>query len=559
MAKQNMRCWLYDRLSRDDDKEQNSLTNQRKIITEYAKSHGYTIVGESSDDNMTGMNFEREGIEKICEAAEAKKIDAVIVKDLSRLGRHKTQTALFIDYLQGLNVRVISVSENIDTFNEDDDLIIGFKQILNDFYAKDISRKIRFGYRQKQKDGLVIVPPFGYFKDKNTKQVVIIEECADIVRRIFHLYLDGYGFTTIARRLNDQGLKSPSYYQHQLLGKTFGPKKTKIGRNFMWNERTVDRILADRSYYGTLTCHKTETSKIKKTHTVVDSEDRYCHENFFPPIVTREIWEQAMTERASRVQRKVQASSNAPIHRYAGLLQCSECDASFTTKRRKFRENPERIEYVCSTYHRLGGSYCTSHRIDETALDEMLSREVLSLKDKAKSNWSRIEGFITQYTELNQANEVRIASIKKEIDELEQENSGYFRIMAKYPDREEASMKAMKENEDTIKCLQKQISEFKNLDILSQRKREKLKTSIDLLDDIVLSGAISKATINLLVDKILIHRVDDETIDVRFIMKGAFQNHVDLYETLWSMPNMNGDMVEKTLVEVLDQVEQMTA
>ena len=204
-----MRAWLYSRLSRDEDRELNSLTNQQKILTEYADSNGYKIVGSSSDDNISGMHFNREGIEKIYSAVEDKIIDAVIVKDLSRLGRHRTQTAMFIDYLRQNDVRVLSVTENIDTSNEDDDLMVGFKGIFNDMYARDISKKIRAGFNQKQKDGIIMIPPLGYFKDKNTRQVVIVEEHAEIVRKIFNLYVSGYGLKAIAKILNEEGIKSP--------------------------------------------------------------------------------------------------------------------------------------------------------------------------------------------------------------------------------------------------------------------------------------------------------------------------------------------------------------
>lgn len=159
-----MRSWLYYRLSRDEDEELNSLTNQRNIIYGFA--------------------------------------DVIVVKDLSRLGRHRTQTALFIDYLREHNVRVVSATENIDTFNENDDLIIGFKGLVNDFYARNGSRRVRTGFRQKQKEGIVMIPPFGYFKDKNTKQVVIVEEAAETVRLIYSMYLSGSGLKAIAKRLN---------------------------------------------------------------------------------------------------------------------------------------------------------------------------------------------------------------------------------------------------------------------------------------------------------------------------------------------------------------------
>ena len=208
-----MRVWLYYRLSRDEDDELNSLTNQRKIIYDYAVSQGHEIVGESFDDNVSGMHFNRDGIAKIYDVVEQGRIDAIIVKDLSRLGRHRTQTALFIDYLREHDVRVLSATENIDTFNENDDLIIGFKGLVNDFYARDGSRRVRTGYRQKQKEGIVITPPFGYFKDKNTKQVVVVEEAAETVRYIFSLYLSGHGMKAIARQLNDEKRKTPAQIQ----------------------------------------------------------------------------------------------------------------------------------------------------------------------------------------------------------------------------------------------------------------------------------------------------------------------------------------------------------
>ena len=171
-----MRAWLYYRLSRDEDQEMNSLHNQRQILVDYAEQHGYEIVGESFDDNVTGMTFNREGIGKIEDAVESGLVDTILVKDLSRLGRHRTQTAIFIDYLGENNVNVISVTEGINSADENDDLIIGFKQIVNDLYAKDISKKVRTGIRQKQKNkGLVETLPLGYYKDRNLNKVMIDE------------------------------------------------------------------------------------------------------------------------------------------------------------------------------------------------------------------------------------------------------------------------------------------------------------------------------------------------------------------------------------------------
>lgn len=184
-----MKTWLYYRLSRDEDQEMNSLQNQRQILIDYAEQHGHEIVGESFDDNVSGMTFNRKGLGELEDAIDEGKVELVLVKDLSRLGRHRTQTDLFIDHLRQNNVKVYSVTEGIDTTNENDDLLIGFKQIYNDFYAKDISRKIRAGVHQKQKKGLVVNLPMGYYKDKNTGTVMVDEIAAGIVREVYAMFL----------------------------------------------------------------------------------------------------------------------------------------------------------------------------------------------------------------------------------------------------------------------------------------------------------------------------------------------------------------------------------
>ena len=329
-----MRVWLYARLSRDEDSELNSLTNQQNILREYAEKNGYEIAGESADDNISGMHFNRPGINEIYAAVEEKRIDAVVVKDLSRLGRHRTQTAMFIDFLRENDVRVLSVTENIDTSNEDDDLMVGFKGIFNDMYARDISKKIRAGYKQKQKNGIVMIPPLGYFKDKNTGKVVVVEEHAEIVRKIFGLYVSGYGLKSISKILNEEGIKSPGYYQKKLLGKNLGYNKPEIAHRFLWENTGVKRILQNEFYIGTLVCHKSYTSKINHIRKDLPEEEHFRHENAVPAIVSKEIWEQAQFLLEQKSKRNVRASSGHTHHRYTGLIKCGDCGSSFSCKTR---------------------------------------------------------------------------------------------------------------------------------------------------------------------------------------------------------------------------------
>ena len=352
-----MKVWLYYRLSRDEDEELNSLNNQRKIIYNFAVSNGHKVVGESFDDNVSGMHFNREGIDKIYEVVEAGRIEAIIVKDLSRLGRHRTQTALFIDYLREHDVRVLSATENIDTFNENDDLIIGFKGLVNDFYARDGSRRVRTGYRQKQKEGIVTIPPFGYFKDKNTKKVVVVEEAAETVRLIFSAYVGGSGMKAIARTLNAQRRKTPALMQTELLNKRLPNTQDGILKKYLWDATMVARILRDESYIGTLICHKSERNKINKTFRFTDPAEQFRHENYLPVIVTREIWEQAQALLAERKEKNVRAGTNRGILRYGGLLRCKDCGRTFIGKRIKLKSG-ERVAYVCDTYHRYGKEHC---------------------------------------------------------------------------------------------------------------------------------------------------------------------------------------------------------
>lgn len=172
-----------DRLSRYEDEEMNSLQNQRQLLLDYAEQNGCEVVGESFDDNVSGTTFNRKGLGELESAAAEGKIDTVPIKDLSRPGRHKTQTALFIDHLRENKVKVISVTDGIDTAGENDDLLIGFKHIFNVFYAKDIGKKFRAGIRQKQKTGLIVNLPIGYYKDKNTGKVLVDETAAEISPR----------------------------------------------------------------------------------------------------------------------------------------------------------------------------------------------------------------------------------------------------------------------------------------------------------------------------------------------------------------------------------------
>ena len=521
-----MKVWLYYRLSRDEDEELNSLNNQRKIIYNFAVSNGHEVVGESFDDNVSGMHFNREGIDKIYEVVEAGKIEAIIVKDLSRLGRHRTQTALFIDYLREHDVRVLSATENIDTFNENDDLIIGFKGLVNDFYARDGSRRVRTGYRQKQKEGIVTIPPFGYFKDKNTKKVVVVEEAAETVRLIFSAYVGGSGMKAIARTLNEQRRKTPALMQMELLNKRLPNTQDGILKKYLWDATMVARILRDESYIGTLICHKSERNKINKTFRFTDPEEQFRHENYLPMIVTREIWEQALL--AERKEKNVRAGTNRSILRYGGLLRCKDCGRTFIGKRIKLKSG-ERVAYVCDTYHRYGKEHCSSHMVDEETLDRLIGAEILRTKKMYEENWSRMEWLIEKWTPKTSTASAKISKLQEHILLLEEEVEVI--LMERIRDKANAERydRMIAKREEQIAEVKKQIEELQNISEMLRSRQAKLKRDISLIDDILREGKMSEAHLRMLVEKILVHE-EDGRLDLEIRLKAPFRDHLDIFE-----------------------------
>ena len=523
-----MKVWLYYRLSRDEDEELNSLNNQRKIIYNFAVSNGHEVVGESFDDNVSGMHFNREGIDKIYEVVEADKIEAIIVKDLSRLGRHRTQTALFIDYLREHDVRVLSATENIDTFNENDDLIIGFKGLVNDFYARDGSRRVRTGYRQKQKEGIVTIPPFGYFKDKNTKKVVIVEEAAETVRLIFSAYVGGSGMKAIARTLNEQRRKTPALMQVELLSKRLPNTQDGILKKYLWDATMVARILRDESYIGTLICHKSERNKINKTFRFTDADEQFRHENYLPVIVTREIWEQAQALLTERKEKNVRAGTNRGILRYGGLLRCKDCGRTFIGKRIKLKSG-ERVAYVCDTYHRYGKEHCSSHMVDEETLDRLIGAEILRTKKMYEENWSRMEWLVEKWTPKASTASAKIGKLQEHILLLEEEVEVI--LMERIRDKANAERydRMIAKREEQIAEAKKQIEDLQNISEMLRSRQAKLKRDISLIDDILREGKMSEAHLRMLVEKILVHE-EDGRLDLEIRLKAPFRDHLDVFE-----------------------------
>ena len=403
-----MRVWLYGRLSNDDDVEMNSLENQLRIIREYARDHGYTVVGESYDDNVSGMRFDRKGFEQLTTAVERREIDAVIVKDLSRFGRHRTQTSLFMDYLRQCGVAVISATEELNTMVDEDDLIIGVKQIMNDYYAKDIGNKIRHGYREKQKTGLVIKAPFGYWKDRNTNRIRLHPEAALTVQIIYELYCEGLGQKEITRRLNAMERKTPMQIHDERCGKA-------EGKCYRWTYQSVKNVLSDESYTGLLVNHQTETHNRKVTQVPVDEQLR--HEDFYPAIIDRELWEQVQKLLAANAR---PYRGNTATHRYAGLLACGDCGSTFVPRIRTWNGS-RRVEYLCKSYMHHGRDFCPSHRIRESELDARVQQYAEDLRSQWLDEQEALRRLKCLWEHKRPVINTRLRQLRQEVQTLEEE------------------------------------------------------------------------------------------------------------------------------------------
>ena len=521
---QQLRVYGYVRLSRDEDKEQNSLNNQKKIIMDYARQKDYDIIEILEDDNISGMTFDRPGLNRLKELVEERLVDVILVKDLSRLGRHKAYTALLLDDLRSAGVKVISVTENIDNFNENDDLVIGIKQILNEQYAKDISRKIRSAFKQKQKEGLVIIPPFGYIKENG--QIKIDEECAEIVRLIFKLYINGYGAKKIADYLTSHHYHTPSWYQKQRMGKTFHKGKKWVGED-IWSDRTILRIIENDAYIGTLRCGVSTRSVIYNYKKTLPKEEHIVHENFYTPIIDKETWELAQIIRKNRSENNIRASTNNKIHRYAGLIICQDCGASFVAKRRKTKEG-EYIEYVCNAYHRFGRSLCTPHRIRESELDEIVYQYLEKVKDVATENIKKVEKLMEDWNERKKDYNKTIEKIQTQIIDLKEEIKQYAKQLAKNLITEELFKELTQETNEKIALLEEQIKALNEAKELSKNAKLAMENSVETLKRILNERNIEDSELQLLINKIYIKEDESGKLDVSIKLNSPLDYHLTL-------------------------------
>lgn len=395
----NYHAALYCRLSKDDDLsgESISIGTQRSILEDYCREQGYPVHKIYIDDGYSGTNFNRPGFQELLNDVERGTVNLVITKDLSRLGRDYIMTGYYSEiYFPSKGVRYIAVADNFDSLNDND--IAPFKNILNDMYARDISRKIKNAKRQRAKNGLqrLAQPPYGYRMNPDIPSRLIIDpEPAEVVRLIFSLTLEGLGQIAIAKELAARKIVAPSVYKHRQGDTRFsGYGSVKDDTPYRWSSATIGSILRNPVYTGDLILLKTEVvnHKIGQSASVPDDR-RVVIPNAHEPIISREMFEQTA---------KIRAEHRCPARMgrenlFRGLLFCDCCGHPLTLSRKKLKDREVDI-YLCTHHNRHPDECPKTHIIYHEVLYPYILEQIRTLARSMKRR--KVNSPICRYADI---------------------------------------------------------------------------------------------------------------------------------------------------------------
>ena len=370
---------LYCRLSRDDgaEGESNSIANQKKLLAKYAKEHGFTNTKFYVDDGYTGTNFNRPGFQQMLEDMEMGYISTVIVKDSSRFGRNYLEVGQYTDYyFPKHNIRFIAINDCIDSDNGEDDFS-AFRNVMNEMYAKDISRKVRSSHRLRGNAGDPLAPPpYGYVKDpENKKKWIIDPDASEVVRRIFRLCIEGNGNETIARILQDDKVLVPQAYW-QSKGMSRGGEKTQPNP-YKWCKTTIAKMLEQQEYCGDIINFKSYSKSFRnKTRVENPKENWAIFKDVHEPIIDRETWERVQ-ELTKNSKRRKPKNENVKKSIFTNLLYCGDCGHKLWFNINK--QNPSIRFYSCSNYKGIRGTCESTHYVREDSLEQVVKMELFKL------------------------------------------------------------------------------------------------------------------------------------------------------------------------------------
>jgi len=511
---------IYCRLSQDDGSGgiSSSIQTQKDMLSKYVRDNGWSIFDYYVDDGYTGTNYNRPDFQRLIEDIEAGKVNMVVVKDLSRLGRDYIQTGQYTDiYFPDRGVRFVALNDGIDSINGEND-IAPFRNILNQMYAADISKKMRSAVRAKKAKGEFVsaFAPMGYRKDPaNINRLIVEESGAAIVRRIFEMARADMGSSTISKRLNADGIPTPVNHRKWVLHGT-PPKPTR------WTAETIIAILRNRIYLGDMVQGIYDCPRFRRTPPKRKPKSEWIitpgtHE----PLVDKETWEFVQ----KRIDARHRPTKSNVIQLFSGFIKCEDCGRALSLSSAKGVEY-----YSCSAYRRYGRSVCTSHYIRKDVLEQVVLDDIWKYAKLAKHEMDDLTQQLQRQNGEKGANQIKV--LTSELEKLSERNEELDHILkrlyednisGKIPDDMFSKFLSDYKQEQSdvqarIKDTEQKIKETKanQKDTNSWIKLIQKYTRIKKLDKVVLDELVDKIIISAL-KEVNGSKVTDVTIHYRFV------------------------------------------
>lgn len=520
------RMAAYCRLSKDDGENgvSESIENQKKMIMEYvSKSHDLEIADTYIDDGYSGLYFEnRPEFQRMMEDIYKGRIQGVITKDISRLGREHIETSNYIERVfPSLGVRYIAILDGVDSAYHRNEELAQFKTLFNDMYCRDISKKIRGALTAQKKRGQFMsgFAPYGYRKDPEDKHHFLIdEEAAKVVQRIFQMYLEGYSINGIAKKLNDEGILTPSEYKRKVQGLNYANSLEKAGVKG-WGYPSVHTILKNRVYTGAMVQHKSEKISYKvKKHRSIPEEEQYIVEGMHDAIISKDTFQLVQELKKKRKKIPVFQSEGEKVNAYAGILVCGDC--GYNLQRVTCRDG-----YECGAYHSKGNAICYSHFIKKEVLDSVVKYEIqrqaeLALKERDKDELLKAADRRKTMIRHREALEIKIERLKKELQSVQgYKKKTYENYLEEILNREEYLF-YHEEYEQKEKEIRKKIQ-------LAEEERESFSEDEfyeKWMEKFIKYGELEEVTreiVTELIDKIVIY--GDKSMDIVFRYQSPYE------------------------------------
>ncbi len=436
---------IYCRLSREDERtgESVSVENQREMLSRYVREQGWNLYAAYCDDGVSGTTFDRPGFNQLIADATAGKINLVLCKDLSRLGRDYIESGKYTDIVfPSLGCRFIALNDGVDTAHKNNEMLVILKNVMNDLYARDTSSKIKAVKRSSFQAGKYVgcYAPIGYLKSPEDKHVLVIDPAtAPIVRRIFDLRCQGCSYRKIATTLNTEQVPTPSSFYYLRQGK---PNIRKEGG--YWQAQTVKAILQNEVYIGHMVQNKTGNVSYKVHKQVDKPESEWIRvEGTHEPLVSMEVWELVRTIEKQNTRSRTQANGETAL--FAGLLRCMDCGSLMRSyhdgRRRKDGSKSSYRSYACGRYSSGGKTVCTAHIMNQRVLIEIVLTDIRAKAELAKRDPDSLIERIQAQRRAATAGEIKraqatLTAVEKRLAELSRLTQAIYedKVMGRIPE-----------------------------------------------------------------------------------------------------------------------------